>query len=122
MLCFLTGLTPLSLCSALLCLLLQYLWQFCLSVSISAFFFISICIAHLQSVVFLLLTCISCKHHMCLFKIYSATLHLLIGEFSSLTFKIFIDNYVHMAILLTVFWLLLCFLPIYFFISFSLYL
>ena len=44
---------------------------------------------------------------------HSATPHLLIGIFSSVTFKVIIDRYVHIAILSIVFWLfaVLCFFP-----------
>ena len=60
---------------------------------------------------------VSCIQHIvgsCFF-IQSATLCLLIGEFSPLTFKVIIDKYVFVAILNLVFQLILCFSFVLFF-------
>ena len=60
---------------------------------------------------------VSCKWHIdgsCFF-IQSATLCLLVGAFSPLTFKVIIDSYVLIAILLLVSWLFLQFFSVLFF-------
>ena len=65
---------------------------------------------------------VSCSQHVVssCFLIQSATLCLLIGAFSPLTFKVIIDKYVFIAILNLVFLLIICFsfVPFFFFFFF----